>query len=107
MKNLQIVSNGNKDVSIIDTFLLKRLLDCYKSNLISVNTSDLVDSHIDRLRSNGKDMKAVMRLNKEFNDLQIFHEMLMQSDGDCYDLQIFHEMLMQSDGDYYDFHDIS
>ena len=88
MKNLRIVSDENKDVSTIDTFLLKRLLDCYKSNLISVNTSDLVDSHIDRLRSNRKDMKAVMRLNKEFNDLQIFHEMLMQSDGDYYD---FHD----------------
>ena len=88
MKNLRIVGDENKDVSTIDTFLLKRLLDCYKSNLISVNTSDLVDSHIDRLRSNRKDMEAVMRLNKEFNDLQMFHGMLMRSDGDYYD---FHD----------------
>ena len=88
MKNLRIVGDGNKDVSVIDTFLLKRLLDCYKSNLISVDTSVLIDSHIDRLRMNRKDILTVIKLNKEFNDLQMFHSILMRSDGDYYD---FHD----------------
>lgn len=85
MKNLRIVSEGNKDVSVIDTFLLKRLLDCYKSNLISVDTSVLVDSHIDRLRMNRKDILTVIKLNKEFNDLQMFHSILMIADSEYRD----------------------
>lgn len=89
MKNLRIVGQGNTNkVSTIDTLLLKKLLDCYKRNLMTVESSKLVDEHIDKLRKHRMEISKVVELNREFNDLQIFHEMLYHSDGDFSDFEI-------------------
>lgn len=59
----------------------------------SKESSKLVDEHIDKLRKHGMEISKVMELNREFNDLQCFHEMLYHSDGDFSDFECY-------DGDY-------
>lgn len=76
MKNLRIVSEGNENVSVIDTFLLEKLMIVYRNSLVSTSSSQIVGEHIDNLRANIKDMKTVIRLNHEFNQLQEFHDVL-------------------------------
>ena len=74
MKNLRIVSEENKNVSIIDTFLLEKLLITYRDSLIPMyDSSRIVGEHIDNLRTNIKDIQKVIKLNHEFNMIQMFN----------------------------------
>lgn len=76
MKNLKIVSNGNKNVSIIDTFLLEKLMNSYVNSMSLTSTKDIVSKHIDELRKNITDLEKVIQLNIEFNQIQIFNDTL-------------------------------
>lgn len=76
MKNLRIVSKDNENVSVIDTFLLERLLSVYSEQLRPLKTQEIVGEHIDNLRKNITNMKAVVRLNNQFNQLQEFNDVL-------------------------------
>ena len=73
MKNLRIVSEGNENVSVIDTFLLEKLLIVYRNSLVSTSSSQIVGEHIDNLRKNINDMSEVVKLNHEFNMIQMFN----------------------------------
>lgn len=89
MKNLQIVDLKNKEnVSEIDTFILRTLLDCYNSNLKSVKNSEIVDSHLDKIRANRHNIDAVIMLNEQFNKLQKFNRIVADSDANYSDFEI-------------------
>ena len=97
MKNLRIVSNGVENVSEVDTFLLRKLLDSYKENLTSVENYQIIDKHMDNIRANRYNIDNVMKLNEEFNKLQLFNRMIENSDKDYRDFEIADEVDEKND----------
>ena len=97
MKNLRIVSNGVENVSEVDTFLLRKLLDSFKENLTSVENYQIIDKHMDNIRANRYNIDNVMKLNEEFNKLQLFNRMIENSDKDYRDFEIADEVDEKND----------
>ena len=73
------------------------MLDSYKENLTSVENYQIIDKHMDNIRANRYNIDNVMKLNEEFNKLQLFNRMIENSDKDYRDFEIADEVDEKND----------